>query len=73
MMQSIPWPERFIDLKRQIVQATPDYEKRLTECWKDILQELHKRTTEIAQAGPDVSRLPPWFIQTDHVHSISPK
>ncbi|OJA12424.1 hypothetical protein AZE42_03385 [Rhizopogon vesiculosus] len=52
-MQTVPWPERFIDLKRQIVQATPDYEQRLTECWKDILQELDKRTTEIAQAGSD--------------------
>jgi len=52
-MQGISWQERLVDLKRQIVEATPDYEKRLTECWKDILQELDKCTTEIAQAGPD--------------------
>lgn len=52
-MQNTPWPERFVDLKRQIVEATPDYEKRLTESWKDLLGELAKRTAEIAQVGPD--------------------
>jgi hypothetical protein len=53
-MQNNPWPERFVDLKRQIVEATPDYEKRLTESWKHLLGELDKRTAEIAQVGPDV-------------------
>lgn len=53
-MQNNPWPERFVDLKRQIVEATPDYEKRLTESWKHLLGELGKRTAEIAQVGPDV-------------------
>lgn len=75
-MQRISWPERLVDLKRQIVEATPDYEKRLTECWKDILQELEKRTTDIAQAGSDVSPTAVSvldFVQPNYVHSISPK
>jgi hypothetical protein len=57
MTSTIMWPARFSDLKREIAEATPDYEKRLTESWNDLLQELNKRTTEIAHEGPNVSRL----------------
>ncbi|OJA13021.1 hypothetical protein AZE42_03520 [Rhizopogon vesiculosus] len=51
MTSTIMWPARFSDLKREIAEATPDYEKRLTESWNDLLQELNKRTTEIAHEG----------------------
>ncbi|KAG1853904.1 hypothetical protein DFJ58DRAFT_728031 [Suillus subalutaceus] len=54
MVSPINWPERFADLKREIVAATPDYERRLTESWNDLLQELDERTTEIADEGPNV-------------------
>ncbi|KAG2369315.1 hypothetical protein BDR07DRAFT_1456656 [Suillus spraguei] len=53
MVSTINWPERFADIKREIVAATPDYERRLTESWNDLLQELDERTTEIADEGPN--------------------
>ncbi|KAG1737148.1 uncharacterized protein EDB91DRAFT_491525 [Suillus paluster] len=53
MVLTIQWPERFADLKREIVEATPDYERRLTESWNDLLQELNQRTTEITDEGPN--------------------
>jgi hypothetical protein len=52
MVLTTNWPERFADLKREIVAATPDYERRLTESWNDLLQELDERTIEIADEGP---------------------
>jgi len=55
MTTTIMWPARFADLKREIAEATPDYERRLTESWNDLLQELDRRTTEIANEGPNVS------------------
>jgi hypothetical protein len=57
MVLTTNWPERFADLKREIVAATPDYERRLTESWNDLLQELDERTIEIADEGPSVGRL----------------
>jgi hypothetical protein len=57
MTSTITWPARFADLKRKIAEATPDYETRLTESWNDLLQELNRRTTEIATEGPNVSCL----------------
>jgi hypothetical protein len=53
MVLTTNWPERFADLKRKIVAATPDYERRLTESWNDLLQELNERTIEIADEGPN--------------------
>ncbi|KAG1778992.1 hypothetical protein EV702DRAFT_1215771 [Suillus placidus] len=53
MVATINRPERFADLKRKIVATTPDYERRLTESWNDLLQELDERTTEIADEGPN--------------------
>ncbi|KAF9233173.1 hypothetical protein BU15DRAFT_54284 [Melanogaster broomeanus] len=50
-MNSFEWPSRFLDLKREIVSATT--EERLTASWADLLNELTKRTAEIAQEGPD--------------------
>ncbi|KAG1736520.1 hypothetical protein EDB19DRAFT_1896026 [Suillus lakei] len=47
MVSTIKWPERFVDLKHEIVATTPNYERRLTESWNDLLQELDERTTEI--------------------------
>ncbi|KIJ62876.1 hypothetical protein HYDPIDRAFT_93478 [Hydnomerulius pinastri MD-312] len=50
-MESYEWPSRFLDLKREIVSGTT--EEQLTASWNDLLNELAKRTTEIAQAGPN--------------------
>lgn len=51
MVSTTNWSERFADLKREIVEATPDYERRLTQSWNDLLQELDERTTEIVDEG----------------------
>ncbi|KAG2132943.1 hypothetical protein DEU56DRAFT_902220 [Suillus clintonianus] len=53
MVSTIQWPERFADIKREIVVGTPDYERRLTASWNDLLQELDQRTTEIINEGPN--------------------
>ncbi|KAF9223302.1 DUF1479-domain-containing protein [Gyrodon lividus] len=50
-MKSYEWPSRFLDLKRKIVSAAT--EERLTASWNDLLNELAKRTAEIAQEGPN--------------------
>lgn len=52
MTTTMMWPARFADLKREIAEATPDYEKRLTESWNDLLQELDRHATEIVNEGP---------------------
>lgn len=48
MTSTTVWPARFANLKRKIAEATPDYKGRLTESWNDLLQELDRRTAEIA-------------------------
>lgn len=57
MVLTTNWSERFADLKREIVAATPDYERRLTQSWNDLLQELDERTTEIVDEGSNVGHL----------------
>ena len=51
-MESHQWPPHFLDLKREIIHATE--KDRLMTSWADLLQEMAKRTEEIAQQGPDV-------------------
>ncbi|KAG1798458.1 uncharacterized protein HD556DRAFT_1440168 [Suillus plorans] len=51
MVSTTNLSERFADLKREIVAATPDYERRLTQSWNDLLQELDERTSEIVDEG----------------------
>lgn len=52
-----PLPERFADIKRNIATSLPDFQKRVTEAWADILKELEQRTKTIKEEGPNVSLL----------------
>ncbi|KAH7928102.1 DUF1479-domain-containing protein [Leucogyrophana mollusca] len=47
------WPARFVDLKHQIAAATPDFQKRLTDSWNDLLAQLELRAQEVAKEGPN--------------------
>lgn len=49
-----PLPPRFVELKKEIVAAYPDFEQRATKAWGEILQELKAATDDIAAKGSDV-------------------
>ncbi|KAI0798536.1 hypothetical protein BC629DRAFT_1592113 [Irpex lacteus] len=49
-----PLPPRFIELKKEIAASHPDFEKRVTAAWADLLKELHTSTEEIAAQGSQI-------------------
>ena len=49
-----PCPPRFVDIKKDIVNSYPDFQKRVTASWNDLLGELDKVTQEIASQGSQV-------------------
>jgi hypothetical protein len=51
-----PLPSRFIELKKEIAASHPDFEKRITAAWADLLHELKASTEDIASQGPAVRR-----------------
>lgn len=44
------WPERFVDLKKQIAAGNEEVMKR---SWNEVIEALAERTKEIAKAGPE--------------------
>ena len=50
-----PLPPRFVELKKAIAASHPDFEKRVTAAWGDLLKELEIGTKEIAEQGSKVS------------------
>jgi hypothetical protein len=46
-------PLRFVDIKRDIAAAYPDFEKKATTAWREILEELSKTTEDIKKAGSE--------------------
>ncbi len=57
LISMLPLPPRFADLKREIANSYPDFEKRVTKAWAEIIDQLNKRTEEIAKEGSEVRRL----------------
>lgn len=49
-----PCPPRFVELKKEIAAAYPDFATRVTKAWGEILQEVDKATKEIASQGSQV-------------------
>ncbi|KAI0339923.1 DUF1479-domain-containing protein [Trametopsis cervina] len=49
-----PLPPRFIELKKEIAGSHPDFEKRVTAAWADLLKELKTGTDEIAAQGSEI-------------------
>lgn len=58
---------RLVQFKREIADLYPDFEKRVTQAFHEVVNELEKVTNEIAQAGP--SYLP--SINYDQLGSVS--
>jgi hypothetical protein len=50
-------PQRFAQIKQDIAASYPDFKKRATEAWREIIHELNKATETIGSQGPDVSRV----------------
>ena len=49
-----PCPPRFVELKKEIAAAYPDFEAGVTKAWREIPAELEKVTGEIARKGSQV-------------------
>lgn len=49
-----PLPPSFVELKQEIASTFPDFERRVTAAWADILKELKTATDEIIVRGSDV-------------------
>jgi hypothetical protein len=56
-LQTASFPDRFVDLKREIASSHPDFQERLTNAWVDVLEQLEKTTNRIISEGPSVSIL----------------
>lgn len=57
----------FVQLKHDIASFYPDFERRATQAWNEVLEELSAVTTEIAKQGP--SYVP--IIEYDQLNSLS--
>ena len=49
-----PFPPRFAELKREIAGSYPDFEKRITKAWAEIIDQLNETTKVIAREGSEV-------------------
>ena len=50
----MPLPPRFADLKREIAESYPDFEKRVTDAWAEIVQQLKETSEVVKKEGSDV-------------------
>jgi len=48
------FPERFIGLKRQIIDIGPEGKERLVKAWNELLQELPATQREFKEKGSEV-------------------
>ena len=46
----------FTDLKREIASSYPDFEKRITKAWAEIIDQLNETTKVISKEGSEVRR-----------------
>lgn len=53
-MSEILFPARFADLKQEIAALYPDFEKRASQAWVEILGELKTANAEITKSGSNV-------------------
>lgn len=53
--ETASFPNRFVDLKREIASSYPDFQQRLTNAWVDVLGQLEETTNRIISEGPSVS------------------
>ena len=59
---SMPLPPRFADLEQEIAESYPDFERRVTDAWAEIIQQL-KVTSEIfKREGSDVGSFFLFFL-----------
>ena len=54
-LENTKFPERFVDLKREIASSYPNFQERVTKAWADVLEQLEARTNLIIGGGPSVS------------------
>ena len=54
-----PLSTHFSDLKQEIANSYPDFEKRITIAWGEIIDQLNETTEAIAKEGSEVRRLWP--------------
>ena len=50
----MPLPPRFADLKREIAESYPDFERRVTDSWAEIVQQLKETSEVVKKEGSDV-------------------
>lgn len=50
------FPPRFADLKREIASSYPDFEARITQAWKEVIDELVATADKINRGGSEVGR-----------------
>ena len=50
----MPLPPRFADLKREIAESYPDFERRVTDAWAEIVQQLKETSEVVKREGSDV-------------------
>ncbi|KAF8636796.1 hypothetical protein AX17_003258 [Amanita inopinata Kibby_2008] len=49
----MPFPSRYVDVKREIAASYPDFEQRITKAWTEIIEQLNETTESIAKEGTD--------------------
>jgi len=47
-------PPRFADLKREIAESHPDFERHVTDAWAEIVQQLKVTSEVVKREGSDV-------------------
>jgi len=77
-VQKPVFPERFIDLKRQLVDIGPEGKERLVKAWNDLLQELAATRRKLKEKDSEVrasSCFRLWLLQdlTNEILSTFPK
>ena len=59
VIKMYPLSTYFSDLKQEIANSYPDFEKRITTAWGEIIDQLNETTEAIAKEGSEVRRLWP--------------
>lgn len=63
---NMPLPPRFADLKREIAESYPDFERRVTDAWAEIVKQLEETSEAIKREGSDY--IPQ--VQFDELHNL---
>jgi D-ribose pyranose/furanose isomerase RbsD len=51
-----PLPSKFADLKREIAASIPDFERKATQAWSEIISQLKSINEEIRKSSSEVAK-----------------